>query len=202
MKSIPSSVWFLGSLLLGAFFIGILVVNTDNQIRENVDLPITLVEYFDYQCSHCVDFQSEVLALEERFGEDLEVIPKHFPLPVGPNSIVLAHGAEAAREQGKFIEYHEEVLSRMELVFAGTLNGDEVTPEKVAEFLELDMEKFATDIQSESIIARVDADKKEGADLGVSGTPTVFLEGQRTNSVDLASTIEKLINLAKENEGN
>lgn len=200
MKNIPSSVWFLGSLLVGALFIGILVISADNQIRENINLPINITEYFDYQCPHCVDFHPVALELEERFGEDIEFTPKHYPIPVGESSVILAYGAEAARNQEMFTEYHNEVMSRMEQYLTGSLDISQVDPFLVAEALELDLEQFTTDIESEAVVAKVDADRKEGSEMGVTGTPTVFVEGQRTNSSDLFETVERLIEIAKQKD--
>src|SRR5690349_12278456 len=112
MKSIPSSVWFLGSLLLGALFIGILVLSANGQIRDNVQFPIEIVEYFDYRCSHCAAAFSEVEEIKNTYGDKVQIVPKHFPLPIGQNSFTLAYGAEAARNQGKFQEYHDETFKR------------------------------------------------------------------------------------------
>lgn len=200
MKSIPSSVWFLGSLLIGALFIGLLVIGTNNRIRENVSLPIDMVMYFDYRCPYCVAFESEVLRLEQLFGDKLLVDFKHFPIPVGENSVLLAYAAESARLQDKFRPYHDEVMGRMARFLNGELPIDALEPLLIAEVLELDLEKFSQDLTSEQIRNTVQEMRAEGSRVGVTGTPTIFIEGQKVNANNVQKVIEDLIKLAEESE--
>ncbi len=83
-----------------------------------------------------------------------------------------AHAAaEAAHKQGKFWEMHD-------LIFA---NQRQLTEDKFFEYagqLELDVERFKTDFASPEIKARVDADSKQAASLGVTGTPGFFVNGR------------------------
>jgi protein-disulfide isomerase len=201
MKSIPSSVWFLGSLLLGALFIGALVFTANKNIRDNVNLPIQIVEYFDYRCSHCSDAYPEVKEIKKTYGDKVEIIPRHYPLPVGENSYELAYGAEAARAQNKFDEYHNEVFERMGKYLNNQLDVSEIDPYKIAAAIKLDMGKFGKDIQDKELMAKVDEDKKRGGVLGVTGTPTFFVEGQRVNGAILTQTVDDLVRLAEQNAG-
>lgn len=72
---------------------------------------VQLVEYFDYQCSYCAHLAPQIQIASETYQDRLEVIYMQYPI-LGDNSMVLAYAAEAAREQGKFIEYHTALFSK------------------------------------------------------------------------------------------
>ena len=73
-------------------------VGPDDHAQGPADAPVTLVEYGDYECSHCGRAYSIVKALQKRFGKQLRFVFRNFPLrEIHPNAEVAAETAEFRR---------------------------------------------------------------------------------------------------------
>lgn len=135
--------------------------------------PVTLVEYGDYQCSHCGiahPFIKRLLAEKEK---ELLFVFRHFPLQeVHPAAYMAALAAEAAGQQGKFWLMHDIIFEHQDNLQANSFLA-------FAEALDLNMHQFAQDWQSEALQQKVEADFESGIRSGVSGTPTFFLNGEK-----------------------
>src|SRR5262249_6243216 len=101
----------------------------------------------------------------------------HFPLTkLHRNALAAAHAAEAARNQNKFWEMHDR-LYRNQKAWAD-LSDPRPVFISYAQELGLNLEKFLHDLDSPEVDHRIAADVQKGESLGVTGTPTVFIEGQ------------------------
>ncbi|NJQ05549.1 DsbA family protein [Streptomyces lonarensis] len=129
----------------------------------------------DLQCPDCHLAQSDLAALRERFGETLTIRLRHFPLPRHPHALAAAQAAEEAYAQGRGDAFVAALLAR-----TGELGkrGQPVLLELAAE-LGLDAEEMDTALIDGRHMLMVDADQAEGAALGVTGTPTYLIDGQR-----------------------
>lgn len=175
---IPGWVLIVGTLIISVLILIALAFSAQQRVISNLSLPITITEYFDYQCIHCAKFAPTTVELRELHGDKVKFEYKAYPI-LGDMSLELAYGAEAARIQGKFLEYHDKTFELVNQVFDGTLESTEVTAVKVAEQItDLDLEKFATDMASDSVKKLVSDSKAAGSKLGVTSTPTVFIAGQ------------------------
>ncbi|MCA9379290.1 DsbA family protein [Candidatus Dojkabacteria bacterium] len=213
MKKLPTSAWIMLSLLIGAVLIILLVLTSNNKILSNVKLPVEITEFFDYQCSHCAEFSKVMREIEDEYGDNIDIQYKNFPF-INDNSFALAYGAEAAREQGKFLEYHHLTFEIFNQVLEGTADISAMDPVEIATQLGLDLEKFETDRASDEVKARVTADYNLGNTMGVTGTPSVFIGGQLIDlgEVDTTTgqitydkfrnTVSRLVDLAIQNEQN
>ena len=117
----------------------------------------------------------------EKYPLQLKLVFKNFPLRKHAFAKKAAVAAFAARRQGKFWEYHD-------LLFE---NDDSLSDQKfrqIARELGLDLERFEKDINDLKIVARINQDIRLGAQMGVRGTPTVFINGK----VSRARTLEAL----------
>jgi len=90
------------------------------------------------------------------------------------NALVAAHAAEAARNQRKFWEMHDR-LYRNQSAWADTADPRPIFISYARE-LGLNVEQFRSDMESNQVDQRISADLQRGASLGVTGTPTVFLD--------------------------
>ncbi len=135
------------------------------------DAAITLVEFSDYECPFCTRWHTDVFApLMEKYPDQVRFVYRDFPLPSHPNAIPAAEAANCANEQGAFWEYHDRL-------FATTQGLSPAVYEKIAIELGLDMEQFKKCVGDRTYQAEVDADFQFAANLGVSSTPTFFLNG-------------------------
>ena len=135
------------------------------------DAAITLIEFSDYECPFCTRWHTEVFApLMEKYPEQVRFVYRDFPLPSHPNAIPAAEAANCANEQGAFWEYHDRL-------FATTQGLSPAVYEKIASELGLDMKQFEKCVEDRTYQVEVDADFQFAANLGVSSTPTFFLNG-------------------------
>jgi protein-disulfide isomerase len=134
---------------------------------------VEIVLYSDFQCPFCARF-AEPLRDVHKNGVDgvaVDVVFKHFPLPIHPRAPFAHQAAVAAGEQGKFWEMHD-------LLFKNLARVDQADIEGHAKTLGLDMERFAKDLVSERTLKIIDADVAEGQRLRISGTPTFYVNGR------------------------
>lgn len=154
-------------------------VEITDHSKGNPDANVVLVEYSDFQCPACAAFQpyiEEVLAL---YGDQLRFEYKHFPLPIHPSAIPAGVAAEAAGQQGKFFEYHDALFENQS-DWSGSVAPQALFIE-YAETLGLDMDTFRRHIKSSVLRDQVRNGITEGRELGITGTPTFFLNGERMN---------------------
>lgn len=141
-----------------------------------VEAKVVLEKFSDYQCPACAYFMPMEEQLKEDFGDDISIVVKHFPLSMHAYAHVASRSVEAARKQGKYHEMHE-------MIFAGQPQWSRGNAESTfigyAESLGLDVEMFKQDMNSADMNRIVMADRREGRDLGVTSTPTFFINGKK-----------------------
>jgi protein-disulfide isomerase len=171
-------------------------------VRGNPDAKVTIIEFSDFQCPYCArgaDTMEQVLA---KYGEDVKLVFKHYPLNFHPWARPAAIAADCAAKQD-----HEAFWTLHDQYFE---HQKEITPENVLakskEYLAesgLDLDSWsacAEDSNSEeykAVAAKVDADLAFGTKMGVSGTPGFFVNGQLLSGAQPLSAFEPLINAAK-----
>ncbi|MCP9208069.1 DsbA family protein [Streptomyces sp. HD1123-B1] len=129
----------------------------------------------ELQCPDCRTALADLSALRDRFGDALEIRLRHFPLERHRHAHAAAQAAEEALAQGQGWPYAEAVLARTgELAERGELLLVEIARE-----LGLDAEEMDTALIDGRHILIVDADQAEGKAIGVTGTPTYVIGGER-----------------------
>ncbi|CAG6394427.1 DsbA family protein [Streptomyces cocklensis] len=129
----------------------------------------------ELQCPDCRTALGDLRALRERYGDALDIQLRHFPLPKHAHAVAAAQAYEEAYAQGRGWEYAEAVLARAEDL--GTA-GEPLLVEIAGE-LGLDAEEFDTALIDGRHLLVVDADLAEGKAIGVTGTPTYVIAGER-----------------------
>ncbi|WP_407554113.1 DsbA family protein [Streptomyces sp. Pv4-95] len=129
----------------------------------------------ELQCPDCHAALEDLRAVRERYGDRLELRLRHFPLEKHKHAYVAAQAAEEAIDQGQGWPFIEAVLAR-----TGELGsrGEKLLLEVAAE-LGLDAEEMDTALIDGRHLLIVDADQAEGKAIGVSGTPTYVIDGER-----------------------
>lgn len=147
-------------------------IEPDDPILGPADAPITIVEFADFQCPYCVrHFEQTYPLLVEQYGDQVRFVFKNFPLnSIHPDADPAAQAAECAREQGMFWEYHD-------LLFGGTLGLGQAAYEGYAEQLGLDVAALNACLEEGRYAEAVNQDLALGQELGVSSTPTFFING-------------------------
>lgn len=166
----------------------ITVGNADSEwIKGNPDSTVELVEYSDLQCPACKVREPLIKEILAEFGGHIKFVYRHFPLRgLHKNSDISAQAAEAAGIQGKFWEMHDKLFETQEQW--SPLAGPEAENffVNLAKEMGLNVEQFASDINSATVKSLVNEDLESGQDAGVNSTPTFFLNGKRIqpSSVD------------------
>jgi len=141
-----------------------------------VSSPVVLEEYGDYQCPPCGQLHPVLKQIEHDYGDQLRVVFRHFPLTkIHKNAIAAARAAEAARNQGKFWEMHDR-LYRNQNAWKDLADARS-TFIGYARELGLNVDRFTRDMDSVEVEQRIASDMQKGSAAGVTGTPTVFIEG-------------------------
>ena len=137
--------------------------------------PVTIAVFDDYECPYCAKMESVFSQLLAKYPKDVKLVIKQYPLRKHPNARQAAIAVLAAHKQGKFWEFHSQLLA----------NHAELSPRKLDEIAEsfgLDMDQFKKDILSEDSLSLIVRDIMEGKNIGVSGTPSIFLNGKRVKN--------------------
>ena len=119
---------------------------------------------------------------------------KDFPYQ-GRESVDAALAARAAQAQGKFWEYHDLIYANQSSGNSGGYSEESLTA--LAEEAGLDVDRFRRDLKSARYEAVVQADFEEGQGLGISGTPTFFINGRVLVGLQPLATFEEAIEEAE-----
>jgi protein-disulfide isomerase len=151
------------------------------------DAKVTIVEFSDFQCPYCKRFRDTTFdALIEKYGDNIRIVYRDYPLPFHPQAQIAAEAAECANEQDKYWEMHDVIYANQETLSDDVYSG-------FAEQLGLDIQKFDECLSNNKYADEIAADQKDGEAYGVSGTPTFFINGWILVGAQPTSEFEKLI---------
>ena len=154
-----------------------LVRENSHVLDDGGEGAVTVVEFLDFECEACGSFYPIVEDLREQFAGEITYVVRYFPLPGHFNSKNAAIAAEAAAQQDRFEDmYHRLFESQAEWGEAQESRADLFRG--FAEELGLDMVAYDAAVADPSTTERVDQDFEEGRALGVSSTPTFFVDGE------------------------
>jgi protein-disulfide isomerase len=158
-------------------------------IKGNPDASVYLVEFSDYQCPACLAVKPVLDAVLKAHESNLLFVYRNFPLDQHPLSHPAARAAEAAGKQGKYWEMHDLLFANQEKL------SEELFPQ-LAQQLGLDMTVFAKDYNDPAVAAKIQSDVTDGNRIGISATPTFFLNGKKlelTNFNDLKTAVDQAV---------
>jgi protein-disulfide isomerase len=153
------------------------------------DAPVTVVEFADFQCPHCKTASAVIDKLRTRFGDQMRVV--YMDLPINPSGIsrVVAWGAVCADRQGKFWQYHDLALNRQAML-------NETAPFTLAESLGLDQAEFKLCFEGEEAPSKVARSEAEARRLGLTSTPTIYVNGRKVIMQDMEGDLGAAIQSA------
>jgi protein-disulfide isomerase len=140
-------------------------------VRGAAEAPINLVVFTDFQCPYCIKLAPVLDQILAKNQGKVKITFKNMPLQFHEMAEPAARAALAAHEQGKFWEFHDKLFT------APQLNAAALT--SIASGLGLDMTRFDTDMKSPAIRQKVNKDMLDAQKAGVTGTPTVYINGRK-----------------------
>jgi len=167
-------------------------VTSDDHLKGSQTAKVTLIEYSDFQCPACAAYFPIVKSLEQKYGDKIAIVYRNYPLTqIHQNAQISAQAAEAANLQGKFWEMHDILFDRQSSW--STAGNVKQTLTDFAKELQLDEKKFSDDLNSSAVKDRVTKDVTSGNAVGVTGTPTFFLNGKKLSNPASEDAFVKLI---------
>lgn len=162
--------------------------NANGDIADHVDgkrdSKVILIEYGDFQCPGCGAIHPGVKKIMEDYSDKIAFVFRNFPLTsMHPNAVAAATAVEAAGLQDKYWPMHN-------LVFENQNSWSQVSAaQRTDRFIELakqagvtDIDKFKADLSSKNIGQKISFDQALGKSKGVTGTPSLFLNGEKVES--------------------
>jgi protein-disulfide isomerase len=134
--------------------------------------PVTIVKFEDFQCPYCKTVQSKFAELLNTYKGKVRLVHKDLPLDeLHPQARQAAEASRCAAEQGKFWEYHDKL-------YMHSPKASEDDLKSYAKDIGLNLESFERCYTSGKFKAAVQNDLREGAALGLTGTPVFFINGR------------------------
>jgi protein-disulfide isomerase len=158
----------------------------DDPMRGPKDAPVQIVMFSDYECPFCSRVEETMAQVRTKYGEQVVIVFRDFPLSFHKNAQKAAEAAGCAGEQGKFWEYHDKLFANQRALAPANLD-------QYATELGLDMTKFKACLDSGQRAPEVAADMKAGQALGVTGTPAAFVNGRFVNGAQPLDAFAKII---------
>tara|TARA_Y100000768_G_scaffold86467_1_gene61943 strand:- start:341 stop:1045 length:705 start_codon:yes stop_codon:yes gene_type:complete len=163
----------------------------DDFIIGNREGSITIVEFFDYNCGYCKRALADLNAVIAK-NPNIRVVLKDYPI-LNENSYELAQLSIAAGLQGKYFEYHTELLNK-----PGRVTYQMAVD--IAAEIGLDIEKLEQDFKSKEVNDMIANNKVLGYSLAVSGTPSYFIRDVNIRGAVGLETLQEVIDYASENQ--
>lgn len=156
------------------------------RVRGNPKASVMIVEFSDYQCPYCHQVEPTIKQVLAKYGDKVGFGYRDFPISqLHPQAEIAAEASRCALDQGKFWEYHDQLLS------AGKLDQDALT--QYAKDLNLDDHKFSACLSSGKYKGDVQSDFAEGAAAGVTGTPGFFINGVAFSGAQSQESFARII---------
>ncbi|MDT8420233.1 MAG: thioredoxin domain-containing protein [Desulfuromonadales bacterium] len=136
------------------------------------DAPVSIVVFDDFECPYCAKAVPLLKQIQQAYPQQSKLVFKNFPLKMHRNAEAAAIAGLAADRQGKFWPYHDLLFEHF----------NRLNPQKISELAKqagLDMARFEMDRKDPALMRQVQADISQGRNIGVRGTPTLFINGRR-----------------------
>jgi protein-disulfide isomerase len=141
--------------------------------KKGAEKPVvTLVEWADFECPFCGVAAPILKGVVEKYPDQVQLVFKHYPLSAHQHAENAARAAVAAQRQGKFWPIQQALFENQKVGL------DEPSILELARGAGLDMKGFESDIASEATADSVARDRKQADELGLEGTPMIYINGR------------------------
>jgi protein-disulfide isomerase len=147
---------------------------------------VTIVEFSDFQCPFCSRVVPTLKEIMQKYPKDVRIAFRNQPLPFHEHAREAAEAAMAANAQGKFWPMHDKLFGNQQALSRADLD-------KYAQEIGLNMGKFKAAMDSHAYKDQIDKDMQRGSEVGASGTPTLFVNGQLVSGAQPFDAFKTLI---------
>ena len=163
-------------------------------VRGPRDAKVQIIEFADYECPYCQQISPSLKKLEQEFDGKIAMVYKDMPLPMHPRAAKAAEATRCAGAQGHYWEMHDWLFED-----AKHLEAAQVKEE--ARALHLNAEQFDKCLDTGEQSAAVQKDFAEAQHLGLSGTPSFFINGHFFSGAVKYATLREVIEEELAGEG-
>jgi protein-disulfide isomerase len=140
-------------------------------VKGPPEAPVVIVEFSDFQCPYCRNALSNLEKVLTAYPKEVRLVYRHFPIErLHPQARLAAQAAECAGAKGRFWPYHDRLFDQADLSLQKL--------KELAQGMGLDLPSFEQCLNDEWARTRVTQDVEAGTRVGVSGTPTFFINGR------------------------
>lgn len=181
-----------GSSAGGAGAGGVQVVREDShRLGEPGAGDVTLVEFLDFECEACASVYPFVEQLREDYAGQVTFVARYMPMPGHANAENAAVAVEAAAQQGEFEAMYRRMYET-QAEWGEQQDSEAALFRTFAEDLGLDMAAYDEAVADPATLERVLSDREDGLALGVEGTPTFFLNGEKLQVTTTTEFVEQV----------
>jgi protein-disulfide isomerase len=166
----------------------------DAPVRGESNAAVTIVGWSDFQCPFCNRVGPTLAQIEQEYGDSVQIAFKHLPLEIHPDARAAHAAAEAAHRQGKFWAMHDRIFANQRDLRVETLEGH-------AKAIGLDMDRYRKDVVSADVQKTIEADLAQAQKLGITGTPSFFINGRNLSGAQPFPNFKRMIDQALEAKG-
>ncbi len=149
---------------------------------------VTIEVFSDFQCPYCRSFAPVIREVQEKGfdGVKPDVVFRNYPLGFHHDAQLAAQAGQAAARQGKFWEMHDVMFANQDKIKRDDLIG-------YAKALDLDVDLFTKDLDSDEVKKVIEADLEEGNRRRVGGTPTFYVNGEEYSGTKSLAELKQLV---------
>jgi len=148
---------------------------------------VTIIKFEDFQCPYCKEVQANYQEVLKRYDGKVRLVHKDLPLEqIHPQARQAAEAARCADDEGKFWEYHDKL-------YASSPKAGPEDLKSYAKDLGLKQDLFDKCLASGKYKETIQRDVNEGARLGLTGTPTFFINGRELSGAQSVEVISQII---------
>ncbi|WP_370204799.1 DsbA family protein [Pararhodobacter marinus] len=160
-------------------------------VLGNPEGDVTVVEFFDYNCPYCKRAMSEVQGLLDA-DSNVRLVYREWPI-LSEDSVFAAKAALAARQQGKYEEFHWALMG-----MEG--RAEEASVMRLAEEIGLDIEQLRTDMDASEVQEHIDESMRLSQALGFNGTPSFVIGDALVPGFVEQDQLEALVDKTRESD--
>lgn len=172
----------VGIAVAALYFSGVLTesngTSNESSTTDRTARTIEILIYSDYSCPACKMYDPLTQQIGREYGENVILTHRHFVLGGFPHSEIAHRAVEAARQQDRFYDMHEVVYEFQADWAPAHINAREFLI-NLAEEIDLDMDLFLTDLDSEEVAQTIESHSQEGRRRTVNATPSIFIDGHK-----------------------
>ncbi len=161
-------------------------VSAEGPSKGEASAPVTIVEFSDFQCPFCSKVEDTVKKVMDTYKGKIRFVYREFPLPFHGDAQKASEAALCAGDQGKYWEMHERLFANQQALGLPQLKEH-------SKALGIEAGKFDKCLDGGDKAKVVEASKKVGEALGVTGTPAFFINGRSLSGAQPFENFKEII---------